>query len=222
MLSRAMERENYLQAAGLLWDHISSISLPHSSHLLCPSNHCSLPCVPSCSSLTLLPAALQLMSPCKQPINHPCTCISLALGDREFIPLAQQSERPPAARSDQRALNSWRGLWGLHVKAPVPSRLASLPNFTSTVFGACLHPGHGNCLGKISQHELIAMVFNKGMRLGALVREQRGRRSLQEGVGGWDPHALGGGCLHGGDFPAPWRVLQPPDQETASSDSVLL
>lgn len=154
-----------------------------------PSRHPSLLHAPRYSSLTLLPAAFQLIAPCKRPVNHPCTCISLSLEEREFIPLAQLSERPPAARSDQHALNSWQGCVGPPVKAPVP---ASLPNLASTAVGACLHPGHGNCLGKIPQHELIAVVLNDGKQLGAPVREQRDRRGLQEGVAGWEPHACSG------------------------------
>lgn len=115
MLSPATWRE---KAVCRLWDCFGALSPPFSSLVPATSSvppfyHPSFLCAPSCSSPILLPAAFQLMTPCKQPINHPCTHISLGLGEREFIPLAQLSERPPAARSDQRALNSWQGVWGL-------------------------------------------------------------------------------------------------------------
>lgn len=79
---------------------------------------------------------------------------------------------------------------------------ASLPNLASTVFGACLCPGHGNCLGEIPQHELIAVVLNESSCSWVLWPGSReagghGRKGLQVGS---PMCALGGGHLNGGDF----------------------
>lgn len=89
------ERESCLQTAGHLWHLVSSTpslvsATPYWVAGIPPL--LKLLHALSCLALTLLPTAFQLITPCEQPVNHPCTHISLGLGEREFIPLAQLSE----------------------------------------------------------------------------------------------------------------------------------
>lgn len=92
VLTCSMERENCLQTEERLWDLVSSIAslVSATPHSLPP--HLKLLHAAPCLALTLLPTAFQLITPYEQPVNHPCTHISLGLGEREFIPLAQLSE----------------------------------------------------------------------------------------------------------------------------------